>query len=254
MKITLKNTVLALAATVASVTLSAPAQAFTFGTNGIQFDKDTQVKLTFGTSNGAYQSALGIYKVTNNNSLVTSVANLFWETKKSDNGGTSDWKGTFGNAVKSTNGLQTITYTFLANTLYTLGLNSGSFNNATGAATNAIASGSNFVFSTNVLNTIGASKNNTQQAVFGSSLKINTTSTSPFTLANGTASNYTNADPFKGPVTIGFDDTGNANDKDFNDFTLTAQAEPVPEPMTMTGLALGVGAMVSARRRKAQKA
>jgi hypothetical protein len=254
MKITLKNTVLALAATVASVTLSAPAQAFTFGTNGIQFDKDTQVKLTFGTSNGAYKSALGIYKVTNNNSLVTSVANLFWETKQSDNGGTSDWKGTFGNAVASANGLQTITYTFLANTLYTLGLNSGSFNSATGAATKAIASGSNFVFSTSILNTIGASRNNTQQAVFGSSLTINTTSTAPFTLANGTATNYTNADPFKGPVTIGFDDTGNANDKDFNDFTLTAQAEPVPEPMTMTGLALGVGAMVSARRRKAQKA
>lgn len=32
------------------------------------------------------------------------------------------------------------------------------------------------------------------------------------------------------------------------------EAEAVPEPMTMTGLALGVGAMVSARRRKAQKA
>jgi len=32
------------------------------------------------------------------------------------------------------------------------------------------------------------------------------------------------------------------------------EAQAVPEPMTMTGLALGVGAMVSARRRKAQKA
>ncbi|OCR02769.1 hypothetical protein BCD67_18060 [Oscillatoriales cyanobacterium USR001] len=252
MKLTLKNTVLALAATVASVALSAPAQAFTFGTNGIQFNKDTQVKFTFGTTNGAYTSALGIYKVTNNNSLVTSVANLFWETKQSDNGGTSDWKGTFGNAVKSANGLQTITYTFLANTMYTLGLNSGSFNKANGAATNTVTSGSNFVFSTNVLNTIGASRNNTQQAVFGSNIKINTTSTAPFILANGTASNYTSANPFNGPVTIGFDDTGNANDKDFNDFTVTAEA--VPEPMTMTGLALGVGALVSARRRKAQKA
>jgi hypothetical protein len=32
------------------------------------------------------------------------------------------------------------------------------------------------------------------------------------------------------------------------------EAQAVPEPMTMTGLALGVGAMVSARRRRTQKA
>lgn len=253
MKLTLKNTTIALAATVASLALSAPAQAFTFGTNGIQFDRDTQVKLTFGTTNGAYTSSLGIYKVQNNNSLITSVANLFWETKQSDNGGNSDWKGTFGNAVTSASGLKTITYTFLANTLYTLGLNSGSFNKATGAAaSNTIAAASNFVFSTNVLNILGASAGNTQQAVFGSNLKINTTSTAPFTVANGTASNYASGNPFAGPVTIGFDDTGNARDKDFNDFTVSAEA--VPEPITMTGLALGLGSMISARRRKAQKA
>jgi len=252
MKLTLKNITIALTATVTLVALSAPAQAFTFGKDGIKFDKNTDVKLTFGTTNGAYTSSLGIYKVENNNSLITSVANLFWETKQSDNGGTSDYKGTFGNAVTSASGLKTVTYTFLANTLYTLGLNSGSFNQATGAATNTIAAASNFVFSTNVLNILGASAGNTQQAVFGSSLKIDTTSTSPFTVANGTATNYGSGNPFAGPVTIGFDDTGNANDKDFNDFTVSAEA--VPEPMTMTGLALGVGAMISARRRKAQKA
>jgi hypothetical protein len=53
---------------------------------------------------------------------------------------------------------------------------------------------------------------------------------------------------FNGGTVISFDDRGNGNDKDFQDFTVTAEA--VPEPMTMTGLALGLGGLVAARRRR----
>jgi hypothetical protein len=49
---------------------------------------------------------------------------------------------------------------------------------------------------------------------------------------------------------ISFDDRGNANDTDFQDFTVTAE---VPEPMTMAGLALGASGMIAARRRRANK-
>lgn len=55
---------------------------------------------------------------------------------------------------------------------------------------------------------------------------------------------------FAGGSTIWFDDRGAGNDKDFNDFGVTAQA--VPEPLTMGGLALAGAGLAYARRRRQQ--
>ena len=208
----------------------APAQAFSFGTGGISFAKDQQVQFNFKESHGAFTSSLGIYSV--NNSTTSLVSTLFSETKSSDNGGNNEWKGSLGNTVL---GSGSAVFTFLANQVYTLGLSS--VYNGSSAGT---------VYSTSSLN--GGS----QQAVFGesglwNSLGKETTNTFQ------AAGQYTNgvSSLGSGGTLISFDDRGNGNDKDFQDFTVSAEA--VPEPITMTGLALGFGGLVAARRRRASK-
>jgi hypothetical protein len=208
--------------------LSAPAQAFSFGTSGIKFTQDTDVKFEFKESHGAFTSSLGIYSVSD--SAIAKVASLFSETKSSDNGGADEWKGTLGNTVL---GSGSVVFTFLANQVYTLGLSS---DNGT-------------VYSTSSLN---ANSGGSQQAVFGGSglwNALNRETTNVFQAAgqftDGTGS------LFGGSTLISFDDRGNGTDADFQDFTVSAEA--VPEPFTMTGLALGFGGLVAARRRRANK-
>ena len=219
----------ALTATAAATALFgsiAPANAASFGTGGISFEKNTDITFTFGETHGKYKSSLGIYKV--NSSIPSLVKTLFSETKSSDNGAANEYKGSLGNTVL---GSGKVSFTFLANTIYTLGLDSlGYFKNV--------------VYSTSALNSGG-----TQEAVFGgvtlgNALVLEKTDTFQ------AAGQYKNGlgPLFNGGALISFDDRGNVNDKDFQDFTVTA--EPVPEPMTMTGLALGLGGLVAARRRR----
>ena len=205
----------------------APAQAFSFGTNGIKFQKDTDVNFKFQESHGGYTSSFGIYSV--KDSATSLISTLFSETKSSDNGGENEWKGSLGNTVL---GSGSAVFTFLANQVYTLGLSSG---------------GDGTVYSTSALNA------GSQQAVFGAASPLwnalgkETTNffqpAGKFTDGTGSLSN--------GGTLISFDDRGNSNDKDFQDFTVSAEA--VPEPITMTGLALGFGGLVAARRRRASK-
>ncbi len=218
----------ATAAVTAMLGAAAPAHAFSFGTNGIKFDQDQNVEFNFKESHGAYTSSLGIYQV--KDSVASLVSTLFAEKKSSDNGSANEWRGTQSNIVS---GSAKPVFTFLANTVYTLGLSSG------WAGT---------VYSTSSLN--GGS----QQAVFGGSelgSALNLEKTNKFgaagSFANGVSSLF---DKGKG-TTISFDDRGNGNDADFQDFTVSAEA--VPEPITMTGLALGLGGLVAARRRRASK-
>lgn len=221
----------ALTATAAATALlgaSAPAHAFSFGTNGIKFQEDTTVNFKFKESHGMFTSSLGIYSV--KDSTIAKVASLFSETKSSDNGAANEWKGTLGNTVV---GSGSAFFKFLANQVYTLGLSS---DNGT-------------VYSTSSLN---ANSGGSQQAVFGGSSLWNALgkeTTATFQAAgnftNGTGSLYS------GGTLVSFDDRGNVNDKDFQDFTVSAEA--VPEPITMTGLALGLGGLISARRRRAKK-
>jgi hypothetical protein len=80
-----------------------------------------------------------------NNSIPSLVKTLFTETKGSDNGAANEYKGSLGNTVL---GPGKVSFTFLANTIYTLGLDSFGY-------------GKNVVYSTSALNSGG------QQAVFG---------------------------------------------------------------------------------------
>jgi hypothetical protein len=225
----------ALTATAAATALfsaAAPAQALhqyqvqtSFGTGGISFQQDTDIFFSFAESHGENRSALGIYQV--NNSIPSLIKTLFTEIKGSDNGAANEYKGSLGNTVL---GPGKIPFRFLANTIYTLGLNTFGY-------------GTNIVYSTSALN------GNGQQAVFGGASLI-TALTLEKTDTFQAAGQYTNglAPLFNGGALISFDDRGNGNDKDFQDFTVVA--EPVPEPMTMTGLALGLGGLVAARRRR----
>jgi hypothetical protein len=216
----------ALTATAAATALfgaAAPSQAASFGTTGISFAQDTAILFNFVETHGRYRSSLGIYNV--NNSAPSLVQTLFSETKASDNGSANEYKGTLGNTVL---GSGKVVFTFLANQVYTLGLASGGLR----------------AYSTSALNSGG-----TQAAVFGggalfSALNLDTTNNFK------AAPQYTNGlgSLFNGGTVISFDDGGNGRDRDFQDFTVTAQA--VPEPMTMTGLALGLGGLVTARRRR----
>ncbi|MEG4346701.1 PEP-CTERM sorting domain-containing protein [Microcoleus sp. A003_D6] len=222
----LLSALVATATATALLGAGAPAQAFSFGTGGITFEQDTSVKFKFQESHGGYTSSLGIYSV--KDSVASLVSTLFAETKSSDNGSENEWKGSLGNTVL---GSGSAVFTFLANQVYTLGLDSG---------------WGGTVYSTSALN-------GSQQAVFGgasplwNALGKETTNifqaAGQFTDGTGSLSN--------GGTLISFDDRGNGNDADFQDFTVSAEA--VPEPITMTGLALGFAGLVAARRRRASK-
>jgi len=221
----------ATAAATAMLGAAAPAHAFSFGTNGISFKEDTSVNFNFKESHGMYQSSLGIYDV--NGFTLSKVADLFSETKSSDNGDANEWKGSLGNTVL---GSGTAAFTFLANKVYTLGLSSG---------------GAGMVYSTSGLN-LNVASTGSQQAVFGGAplwSALGKETTNSFQAAGSFTDGASSL--FKGGTTISFDDRGGGNDADFQDFTVTAEA--VPEPITMTGLALGFGGLVAARRRRASK-
>ncbi len=223
----------ALTATAAATALfgaAAPAHAFSFGTNAIQFENDTQVLFGFQQTYGLFISSLGVYQVSGG--TPTLVKTLFSEVKPSDSAA-DNYKGTLGNTVLGS-GVQT--FTFLANQVYTLGLKS----------VGGGGSDRGTVFSTSALNSGG-----TQQALFFDPNGllpqiVNAEDNASFA---GNPANFTSGDTlFTGGTAISFDDRGNVNDTDFQDFTVTASA--VPEPMTMTGLALGLGGLVAARRRR----
>jgi hypothetical protein len=180
---------------------SAPAHAATlFGNDGIKFGADTTVTFEFLQSNGKFKSVFFVADEFGN-----KIADLLKEKIPFDpgSGPANDFLGTPGVTVSPF----VATYTFLANTLYTLGLSGG------GAK----------VFSTNALNTTSIHADQ-QQALF------------------------TGMGP--GAYTISFDDTGNNNDFDFNDFSVKATFKAVPEPSLLIGLGAAVLGGLAARRRQ----
>ncbi len=233
-----------LTATVAALAgWHAPAQAFQFGTNGIRFDSDTEVKFTFNESHGAYQSTLKIFQVGSDSTLIW-VQDLFAETRGSDNWSANGWLGTCGEG-KTVQGSCSVSFTFLKDAMYTLGLDSG-YNGKvySTSALNVAANGTLWLSA--------ASPAGSQQAVFGS---LGSTGADGTKFSN--PQNFQSADPFAGSVKISFDDRGAKNalgipDLDYQDFSVTAQARSVasvPEPATLGGLGL-VGYAIAAKRRR----
>ncbi|MCT7968577.1 DUF4114 domain-containing protein [Laspinema sp. D1] len=208
--------------------VAGPANAFTFGTNGISFDTDQELRFNFGSSNGAFKSTLKIFEVLQNGKVkAVDDGVLFTEVKPSDNGAQNGFRGTLGNAVEQVN----TTFRFLANKVYTLGLVSTWNGDDAGA-----------VYSTSSLNLKGT---NSQRAVFGS-----TGGQEGQTFAG--ANTFLSGNPLTGSVAIAFEDIQFGNgDNDFNDFVVSAEA--VPEPLTMGGLALGAAGLAAARRSRKRR-
>lgn len=245
-----------LTATTATVAIGSsvlPAQAaFLFGTDGISFEKDTLMEFNFISSNGGFQSSLGIFLVNGDVVDETSRFELFSETKQADLsfGEDDQWTGTCGNTFSAVLGPCTRSFTFRAGQVYTFGLTSlepvqrsgdPGFNIdyvPTNLADNpGTVSNTSIVFSTSSLN------GGTQRTVFGSSGA--SPDTTPFN-----ATDFTSIDPFSGIFQISFEDGGVAGaggGVDFNDFTISARV--VPTPPLMGGLML-LGALIRRRQRK----
>lgn len=217
----------ALTAIAALVSVATPSQALTFGTSGLRFNQDTTVDFTFNRSEGWYQSSLRLFEVTS--SGLSQVSSLLSEIKQYDQEGVNSVVGTCGNTVLDC----TASYVFRAGVEYTLGLVTTVGNGPT-------------VYSTNRFNIFNSQP--TQQVVFGSP-----GSTEPDATFYANFANYTSGNPFLAPLQISFDDRGNGNDRDFQDFTFTVVARTVasvPEPATLLGLGLVGGAMAISRRRQ----
>jgi hypothetical protein len=233
-----------------------PAQAFMFGTSGIQFDEDTTIGFTFDRSQGLYQSSLWVAQAQPNNTGYSNISSLFNETKPSDDGSANSGKGTFGNAVTSKNGEITQTFTFLKDQIYALQLWSDT---GTGKPFEQFVSSSSFMNSSlwfaadSKFSRIDCLATGCQQAVFGD-FKLNYESTDPFSTVNEGKS----PEQFKSATTeqlaqgtkVSFDDGQKTNEVDFQQFTVSAQA--VPEPMSVLGTILGIGALGVARSKKKQ--
>jgi len=241
-------------ATTILLSISTPARAFMFGTTGIQFDEDTSINFTFDESHGSYQSSLWVAQAQSGNTGYSNIARLFYELQPSDNGAADESKGSFGNAVTSDNGSITQTFKFLGNQTYALLLWSDS---GSGRQFEQYASSSTFMNSPEwfAANTQFRRDDcvvaGCQQAVFGD-FKLDSGSPNSFTSTNGGKgpeqySALTMAQLAQGSK-ISFDDAGGGNDRDFQDFTISA--ELVPEPITVFGTILGIGALAAARGKK----
>jgi len=239
--------------TVALLGFSSQAQAATlFGTSGIEFNTNTEVAFTFDSSQASAIESLYIFNqnnlssikldpsglLTGSTSAVSTAAadELFWKTKQSDAGngnGSGGWVSTFksatnpSGAVTSKTGKITVDFDFQAGVTYTLGLLNTYPN-----------SGTRLVYSTSSLNSeygYGSQALSDQQAVFSNTplpIEPDGTPLSDFNL-----SQYQSGNPYSGPVNIAFDNRGNNNDRDFQDFVVSAQVVPAPEPSMLGGLA-----------------
>jgi hypothetical protein len=207
----------ATAAAAATVLLALPgaAQTLKFGTDGIQFEKDTWLQFTFKEDNGWFNSTLSVYEILSNGST-QMVGNLGGEVQ--------DAKSSF---------------TFLASKVYTLGLTN--YNPDNGSQIGKT------IYSTSSLN--WGYKNGGagyQQSLFTQKEEFpGLTEKQAF----GDAGSYISADPLTGTgAKISFEDSGMpfGADADYNDFVV----EVAPEPITMTGMALGGAGLFAARRRR----
>jgi hypothetical protein len=261
MKTQLIVTIATASTTVALLGFSSQAQAASFGTSGIEFSKNTEVAFTFDTSHASAIESLYIFNENNLSSIhldptglltggttattvnTASADELFWKTKQSDAGngnGSGGWVSTFktktnpNGAVTSKTGKVTVDFDFQGGVTYTLGL--------LNAYPNA---GTRLVYSTSSLNSnygYGSQALSDQQAVFSN--KVLPVETDGTQLPNFNSSKYQSANPYSGPVNIAFDNRGDNNDRDFQDFAVSAQVVPVPEPSMLGGLAV-LGSMLS---------
>lgn len=226
-------------ATLVGLVSTVPAQAFSFGTGGIQFDKDTIIKFTFQRSGGYFLSKFGVVEVGDKNKL-GSANFLFEEARRSDTGTSkNDYYGSCEGGVLA--GSCIAEFTFKKDKLYSFFLDNGKEGRT--------------VYSTTALNTAPTYG---QQAKFfkasnvsESDIKAGGAARLDTTLAKSQGENFATLNT---TALIGFEDVGSqgtSSDRDYNDFLVSAT--PVPEPATLGSLALVGGAVAMYRRRKASQ-
>jgi len=243
-----KRNFLTAAATTAILALAsvAPAQAASFGTSGISFDEDTTVDFQLSGSYGIYKTWLNVYEEKEDGSLV-DLGSLFKEIKAYDSADIID-TGAIKGPVVGTCGVTILdceaSFTFEADKKYTLGLiNYGRWQDTTKAG---VTPRYNPVYSTSVLNILLGTDDSGQRAVFGSSGGDELVEFTDAPL-------FQEGDLFADDVFISFEDAGNGNDMDFQDFTLKAKLQKdVPEPTVLLGLGVAVGGMFLTRRNKSK--
>ncbi|MGD1903935.1 MAG: PEP-CTERM sorting domain-containing protein [Geitlerinemataceae cyanobacterium] len=219
----------------ATLALAPIAHAGSFGVDdGISFDSQTTLEFTFEEARGSYQSSLGIYSVIDGEATLEEV--LFAETMGSDVG-SSNYLSTCG--VDGVSAIENCTaqFTFEAGVDYALGLILNNTNVHSGVK-----------YSTTDLN------DGSQQAIFDEN---EFSFAAGDTVAFGNPGDYTD-DVFAAlndVVWIGFDDGGNQNDVDFQDFVVSTSivdSESVPEPASAIALlAVGAASLKLGRRNNA---
>lgn len=208
------------------------AQAASFGTNGISFDKDTTLEFTFQVSHGKFESNLSAFDGFSSSLLLE-------EVKRTDDGFNSEalkWTGTCdpGNLATAVQ-VCTKKYEFKQGSLYSLRLAPSSGGMASSTSAENAGGQQRAVFAS--------------QSVFENDI---------FPLPDGSnfadAASYTDGlDLLMGDgVWIGFDDGGNGGDLDYQDFVVSAKIVDdvdVPEPASVMGLvAIGAAALKLRRR------
>lgn len=234
---------LATATTLLGLVSAAPAEAFTFGNSGIQFDTDTTVDFEFLQSHGWWKGQFGVVDTSSLNETF-----LISETRHVNpgSGWQDDSKGTAGIGLAVENPFSS--FTFKAGTEYSFFLRSHDVNDPSRTYTQ---------YSNTLLNPQWYRNGTGAGAIGDGTFKIsgnNYDSSLNNQIVDGRQRALFQGDVFSsGGTTIFFEDNTTWGNNDFDDFIVSArvvQAEAVPEPATLMGLAVVAGSATLFRRRK----
>jgi len=242
-----KRNFLTVAATTAIVGLAsvAPAQAASFGTSGINFNKDTTVEFGFNKSVGLYRSELRVFEVGADGNAIGDGYSIFNEVQAHDGGNGYDFgadgepSGTCGITVLDCE----TQFTFEAGKDYTLGL--FSYHRTSGSLKTK-----SFLNNTGYYSYYEDGQKvevNTDDQLFLLDSWGSETDTTKIINPGDYAEGY---DFLNDLLKIGIDDSGNNQDGDYNDFQITAKVASTPEPTVLFGLAVAAGGMFMTRRNK----
>ncbi len=248
----MNNKILTAAATTAIVGLASvvPAQAASFGTSGINFNKDTTVEFGFNKSVGLFRSELRVFELDAEGNTVGDGYNILNEVQAHDGGNGYDFgddgepSGTCGITVLDCE----TNFTFEAGKNYTLGL--FNYHRTSGQLKTKSFLNNKGYYSYYQKNQDGSKtfkEVNTNDQLFLLGSWGSETDAQKITNPGDYTEGYDLLDDL---LKIGIDDSGNNLDGDYNDFQITARIASTPEPTVLLGLGVVAGGMFLTRRNK----